>query len=74
MQQVTLALHHDARIVVGLALGAIYPFAGELDLLRLDGCISGVGDDDRILRRKLVRLLILGVGALKFLGLRVEIA
>ena len=74
VQQVALALPHDARIVVHLAVGALNPLAGQLDLLRFDRGIGSVGDDDRILRRKLVRLLIIRVGAVELLGLRVQVA
>ena len=70
MEQIALALAHDPRIVVHLAGRAIHPLAGQLDLLRFDSGIGRVRDDHRILRRKLVSLLIIRIGALELLGLR----
>jgi hypothetical protein len=74
VEEVTLVFAHDAGIVPGFALGASDPGAGEIDLLRFNRGIRGVGDDEGIAGRTLNALFIAGVCALEiFLG-SVEIA
>src|SRR5437016_11371164 len=48
VEQITLALTHDARIVIQGASGAVYPSLGQIKLAGFDGGVGAISNNHRI--------------------------